>query len=62
MGLFQLISGCLMAVSTAANSAANVQAFGAFITILDFIASVLAVVYAYFVYVPCCVAVQEDIT
>ena len=60
LGPFQFISGILMMLSTADNEAANVQAFGAFITIINFVTAILAVVYAYFVFVPCCYAIHDN--
>ena len=54
LGLFQFVSGILMSIVTSNNPAANVQAFGGFIAAMNFISTILAVVYAYNVYIPAC--------
>jgi len=57
IGIYQLAAGILMAVVTALNSAANVQAFGGFIVSLDLIVSILSAVYGC---LACCVVWGGD--
>lgn len=45
IGPFQLIAAILMMVNNTENDAANVKVFGAFIIIMDIVATVLSVVY-----------------
>ena len=60
LGLFQFVSGILMAIVTGENAAANVQAFGGFIAAMNFISAILAVVYAVNVYMPACLTLRDN--
>jgi len=56
LGLFQFVSGILMAVATSNNAAANVRAFGGFIAATNFICVILAVMYGILLYFPICLS------